>query len=148
VSFRDAAYQRARRAGKRIVLPEGDDPRVQEAARRLEREGLGVVEVLGRPLPPSPIPGLIRQLRARRPGEVGEQPFERAHLDLGIGNRLLDERHALGEREERLLRRVDGHGDDNAVREGVRATDQVFVAARDRVERPGIDRDAGTGHGA
>ncbi len=81
MSFRDAAYQRARRAGKRIVLPEGDDPRVQEAARRLEREGLGVVEVLGRPLPPSPIPGLIRHLRARRPDRFPDDAAARAALD-------------------------------------------------------------------
>src|SRR5207302_502329 len=81
VSFRDAAYQRARRAGKRIVLPEGDDPRWQAAARRLEREGLGVVEVLGRPLPPSPIPGLIRQLRARRPDRFPDDAAARAALD-------------------------------------------------------------------
>jgi len=81
VSFRDAAYQRARRAGKRIVLPEGDDPRVQEAARRLEREGLGVVEVLGRPLPASPIPGLIRHLRSRRPDRFPDDVAARAALD-------------------------------------------------------------------
>jgi len=81
VSFRDAAYQRARRAGKRIVLPEGDDPRVQEAARRLAREGLGVVEVLGRPLPPSPVPGLIRHLRARRPDKFPDDAAALAALD-------------------------------------------------------------------
>ena len=81
MSFRDAAYQRARRAGKRVVLPEGDDPRVQEAARRLEREGLGVVEVLGRPLPASPIPGLIRHLRSRRPDRFPDDVAARAALD-------------------------------------------------------------------
>ena len=47
MSFRDRLYQRARRAGRRIVLPEGADPRVQEAARRLVAEQLGAVEVLG-----------------------------------------------------------------------------------------------------
>ena len=47
MSFRDRVYQRARRAARRIVLPEGDDPRVQEAARRLVAEGLGTVELLG-----------------------------------------------------------------------------------------------------
>ncbi len=67
MTFRDSVYERARRAGRRIVLPEGTDDRVQEAARRLEREGLGVVEVLGRPLPVSRIPDLVRHLRARRP---------------------------------------------------------------------------------
>ena len=67
MTFRDSVYERARRAGRRIVLPEGTDDRVQEAARRLEREGLGAVEVLGRPLPASRIPDLVRHLRARRP---------------------------------------------------------------------------------
>jgi len=67
VTFRDSVYERARRAGRRIVLPEGTDERVREAARRLEREGLGVVEVLGQPLPASRIPDLVRHLRARRP---------------------------------------------------------------------------------
>jgi phosphate acetyltransferase len=81
VSFRDAAYERARRAGKRIVLPEGDDPRVQEAARRLEREGLGVVEVLGRPLPVSRLPSLVRHLRARRPDKFPSDAAARAALD-------------------------------------------------------------------
>jgi phosphate acetyltransferase len=47
VSFRDRVHERARRAGRRIVLPEGADPRVQEAARRLRAGQLGVVEVLG-----------------------------------------------------------------------------------------------------
>jgi phosphate acetyltransferase len=67
VTFRDRVYERARRARRRIVLPEGGDPRVEEAARRLEREGLGVVEVLGRPLPASRIPHLVRHLRGRSP---------------------------------------------------------------------------------
>jgi phosphate acetyltransferase len=67
VTFRESLYERARRAGRRIVLPEGTDERVQQAAKRLEREGLGVVEVLGRPLPASRIPDLVRHLRARRP---------------------------------------------------------------------------------
>ena len=67
MTFRDSVYERARRAGRRIVLPEGTDERVREAAQRLEREGLGVVEVLGRPLPASRIPDLVRHLRARRP---------------------------------------------------------------------------------
>ena len=47
MSFRDRVHERARRAGRRIVLPDGADPRVQEAARRLRAGQLGVVEVLG-----------------------------------------------------------------------------------------------------
>ena len=46
MTFRDRMHARARRAGRRIVLPEGADPRVREAAARLAAERLGVVEVL------------------------------------------------------------------------------------------------------
>lgn len=67
MSFRDRAYERARRARRRIVLPEGHDPRVREAAARLEREGLGVVELLPGPPPASRLPHLVRHLRARNP---------------------------------------------------------------------------------
>jgi phosphate acetyltransferase len=81
VTFRDRVYERARRAHCRIVLPEGDDPRVQEAARRLEREHLGVVEVLGRPLPASRIPELVRHLRARRPDRFPSDDAARAALE-------------------------------------------------------------------
>jgi len=67
VTFRDRVYERARRARRRIVLPEGGDSRVQEAARRLEREGLGVVDVLGWPLPDSEMRECVRHLRGRCP---------------------------------------------------------------------------------
>jgi len=81
VSFRDRVYERARRARKHIVLPEGDDPRVRAAATQLEASGFGVVEVLGRPLPPSPIPGLIQHLRARRPDRFPTDDAARAALE-------------------------------------------------------------------
>ena len=80
MSFRGRLYERARRAQKRIVLPEGDDPRVQEAARRLERDGLGVVELLGRPLPASRLPALIQHLRARHPEKFSDDAAARAAL--------------------------------------------------------------------
>jgi len=80
VSFRGRLYERARGAQKRIVLPEGDDPRVQEAARRLERDGLGVVELLGRPLPASRLPALIQHLRARHPEKFSDDAAARAAL--------------------------------------------------------------------
>ena len=62
-------YERARRAQLRIVLPEGDDPRVREAAAQIEREGLGRVELLDRPTPHAPCPECIRLLRARKPDQ-------------------------------------------------------------------------------
>jgi len=80
VSFRDRVHARARAAQRRIVLPEGDDPRVQEAARRLERDGLGVVELLGRPLPASRLPALIQHLRARHPDKFSDDDAARAAL--------------------------------------------------------------------
>jgi phosphate acetyltransferase len=46
MTFRDAIRERARRARRRVVLAEGDDPRVQAAARRLEADRLVQVEVL------------------------------------------------------------------------------------------------------
>ncbi len=45
----DRIRARARRAPMRIVLPEGHDPRVIEAAVRVEREGLASTIVLGNP---------------------------------------------------------------------------------------------------
>src|SRR2546429_9082546 len=67
VTFRDSLYERARRAGRRIVLPEGNDPRVQEAARRIEGLSLGRVEILEGPAPRSPLPEMLRPLRERHP---------------------------------------------------------------------------------
>jgi phosphate acetyltransferase len=67
VSFLGRVYERARRANLRIVLPEGDDPRVQEAAARIEREGLGLVQLLDRTTPHVPRPDCVRLLRSRKP---------------------------------------------------------------------------------
>jgi phosphate acetyltransferase len=67
MSFLGRVYERARRAKRRIVLPEGDDPRVQEAARKLEREGLGIVQLLDRTTPHAPRPEMVRLLRTRKP---------------------------------------------------------------------------------
>jgi phosphate acetyltransferase len=67
MSFLGRVYERARRAKRRIVLPEGDDPRVREAAARIEREGLGRVQLLDRTTPRAARPTLIGHLRARKP---------------------------------------------------------------------------------
>jgi len=93
MSFLDRVYQRARDARQRIVFPEGDDPRVQEAAQRMERDGLAVVEVLKR-FPDSRAPFLARHLRSRRPdrfptdasaAEALEHPLTRGACLVGIG---------------------------------------------------------------
>ena len=67
MTFRDTLYERARRAGRRIVLPEGNDPRVREAARRIESQRLGTVQLLEGTTPHSPLPEMIQLLRARHP---------------------------------------------------------------------------------
>jgi len=67
VSFLARVYERARRAKLRIVLPEGDDPRVREAARKIESEGLGRVLVLDRTSHPAPRAEMVRLLRTRKP---------------------------------------------------------------------------------
>ncbi len=63
MSFVARLYERARRANARIVLPEAGDPRVAEAARRLEREGLGTIIALDR----AKLPACVRLLRGRKP---------------------------------------------------------------------------------
>jgi phosphate acetyltransferase len=67
VSFLSRVYERARRANLRIVLPEGDDPRVREAAQKIDREGLGRVQLLDRTSPFSPLPDAVALLRSRKP---------------------------------------------------------------------------------
>jgi phosphate acetyltransferase len=67
MSFLGRVYERARRAKLRIVLPEGDDPRVVEAAGKLEREGLGRVLLLDRTTHHAPRTEMIRLLRTRKP---------------------------------------------------------------------------------
>ena len=93
MSFLDRVYQRARDTRARVVFPEGDDPRVREAAKRVEQEGLGVVEVLRR-APDARMPFLARHLRSRRPdrfptdasaAEALEHPLTRGACLVGIG---------------------------------------------------------------
>ncbi len=67
MKFLDRVYERARRANLRIVLPEGDDPRVREAAARIEREGLGRVQVLTAATPHPALRTLVAHLRSRKP---------------------------------------------------------------------------------
>ena len=67
MTFRDSVYERARRAGRRIVLPEGSDERVRAAAAQIEAMGLGRVDLLEGTAPCSPLPEMVRLLRARRP---------------------------------------------------------------------------------
>ena len=67
MSFMARVFERARKIQARIVLAEGEDPRVQEAGRKIEREGLGTVELLGRTTPHAARPTMVALLRSRRP---------------------------------------------------------------------------------
>ncbi len=66
MKFLDRVYERARQRKARIVLAEGEDPRVQEAGRRIEREGLGSVQLLTRTTYDARRT-MISLLRSRRP---------------------------------------------------------------------------------
>jgi len=67
VSFFDRVFERARKLNARIVLAEGEDARVQEAARSIEREGLGTVQLLDRRTTRDAPRTLVALLRSRRP---------------------------------------------------------------------------------
>jgi phosphate acetyltransferase len=66
MTFLDRVFERARRVNARIVLAEGEDARVQEAGRRIERERLGSVQLLDRTAHDVPRT-MIALLRSRRP---------------------------------------------------------------------------------
>jgi len=94
VTFRERLYERARRAGRRIVLPEGNDPRVREAAARIERMGLGTVQLLEGTSPLSLLPDMVRLLRTRHsdkfPTDAAaltalEHPLTRGAALVGLG---------------------------------------------------------------
>jgi phosphate acetyltransferase len=75
MSFREELLKRAAGRKARIVLCEGEDPRVRAAAERLKREGIVEPVVLGGPggLVPANDPRLGRiatYLRERRPDEI------------------------------------------------------------------------------
>jgi len=67
VSFFDRVFERARKLNARIVLAEGEDARVQEAAGSIEREGLGTVQLLDRRTTHDAPRTLVALLRSRRP---------------------------------------------------------------------------------
>jgi len=94
VTFRERLYERARRARQRIVLPEGNDPRVREAAARIERMGLGTVQLLEGTSPLSLLPDMVRLLRTRHsdkfPTDAAaltalEHPLTRGAALVGLG---------------------------------------------------------------
>jgi phosphate acetyltransferase len=81
VSFLERVFQRARAANRRIVLPEGGDPRVRDAARRLTAERLGRVEVLSDLARDPRRADCVRHLRTRRPDRFSTDAAAEAALD-------------------------------------------------------------------
>ncbi len=67
MSFLARVTERAREKPRRVVLPEGDDPRVQDAARRLTAEGIAVPLVLSKATPLGRLADCAQLLRTRRP---------------------------------------------------------------------------------
>jgi phosphate acetyltransferase len=76
VSYRDELLQRAARRGRRIVLAEAGDPRVQAAAERLRRDGIATPILIGEGgIVPASDPRHARvaqHLRERRPDQVDD----------------------------------------------------------------------------
>lgn len=73
VSFRADLLARAARRPRRIVLAEGDDPRVRAAAERLRAERIAEPIVIGVDIDPADDPrvsGVAEYLRGRRPDKV------------------------------------------------------------------------------
>ena len=69
MSFMDRVYERARAIRPRVVFPEGDDPRVQEAAQRVEREGLATVQLLDPRTTHDARRTMVALLRSRHPAK-------------------------------------------------------------------------------
>jgi phosphate acetyltransferase len=99
VSARAALLDRARARGARVVLPEGDDPRVLAAAKRLRDESIAEPILLGdghlRPADDPRLGTIAEMLRARRPDRVrdGVHALDLAADPLRFGAGLV----ALGE---------------------------------------------------
>jgi phosphate acetyltransferase len=99
VSFRRALLERAAGRRRRVVLCECDDPRVREAAGRLERDGVvEVIRIGGDGIVPIRDPRLARIaqfLRDRRPDRIvdGVHALDVASVPVNFGAALV----ALGE---------------------------------------------------
>lgn len=70
MSFRQQLVRRAAAGGGRVVLAEGWDPRVREAAARLTGAGVTVVTLPGPVAEDARLPAVARLLLERNPGKV------------------------------------------------------------------------------
>jgi phosphate acetyltransferase len=99
VSFRRSLLERAAARRRRIVLCECDDPRVREAAGRLDRDGIAkVIRVGGDGIVPARdprLPRIAQFLRDRRPDRIvdGVHALDVASVPVNFGAALV----ALGE---------------------------------------------------
>ena len=99
MSFRQSLRDRAAALHKRIVLCEGDDPRVREAAERIRTERIGEPILLGgggiRPADDPRLPRIAQFLRDRRPDRIvdGVHALDLAAVPVNFGAALV----ALGE---------------------------------------------------
>ncbi len=99
MSFRDNVLRRAAARQARIVLCEGEDPRVREAAERLRSERLAVPIVVGgdglQPAKDSRLGRVATYLRDRRPDRIhdGVHALDVAAIPVNFGASLV----ALGE---------------------------------------------------
>jgi phosphate acetyltransferase len=93
VPFRDRVFAMARRAQRRILLPEVEDARVVAAGRELETQELGRL-VPPEPVDTPPAPELVAWLRRRRPDRFPDDgtalaalahPLTRGACLVGVG---------------------------------------------------------------
>jgi phosphate acetyltransferase len=99
MSFRRSLRERAAARPRRVVLCEGDDPRVREAAARLRRDRIAEPVLLGGggldPAADPRLPHIAQYLRDRRPDRVtdGVHALDLAAMPVNFGAALV----ALGE---------------------------------------------------
>jgi phosphate acetyltransferase len=104
MTFRQSLLERAAAHRKRIVLCEGEDPRVRAAAERLRRERIAEPIVVGGdgidPAADPRLPAIARYLRDRRPDRVvdGVHALDLAAVPVNFGAALV----ALGEADAAL----------------------------------------------
>jgi phosphate acetyltransferase len=104
MTFRQSLLERAAAHRKRIVLCEGEDPRVHVAAERLRRERIAEPIVVGGdgidPAADPRLPAIARYLRERRPDRVvdGVHALDLAAVPANFGAALV----ALGEADAAL----------------------------------------------
>lgn len=129
MTFRADLLKRAAQRHARVVLPEGDDPRVVAAAERLEAEGIARPILLGggaiNPTADDRLPRVAELLRSRKPDRVqdGVHALDLASDPLRFGAGLV----ALGEA-------------DACVAGAVRSTAEVIRAALWAIgNAPGVD---------